>query len=150
MHRPVSFYMITLLNVNIFHVTAISAENSPTAGEFPSQRLATRSFDVFFDLRLNKRLSKQWRRRGSEAQSRSFWRHSNARTIKKLTKQIIWGTESPHIFLSPGDDLRNYFFLLRFASTWPVLRRTCFVIYAWSLWHFDDRDANDTCLIHMM
>ena len=27
--------------------------------EFPSQRLVTRSFDVFFDLRLNKQLSKQ-------------------------------------------------------------------------------------------
>ena len=30
---------------------------------FPSQRPVTRSFDVFFDLRLNKRLSKQSRRR---------------------------------------------------------------------------------------
>ena len=28
-------------------------------GEFPSQKPVTRSFDVFFDLRLNKRLSKQ-------------------------------------------------------------------------------------------
>ena len=27
-------------------------------GEFPTQRPVTRSFDVFFDLRLNKRLSK--------------------------------------------------------------------------------------------
>ena len=37
------------------------AGNSPVAGEFPSQRQGpvTRSFDVFFDLRLNKRLSKQ-------------------------------------------------------------------------------------------
>ena len=35
------------------------AENSPVIGEFPSQRPVTRSFDVFFDLRLNKRLSKQ-------------------------------------------------------------------------------------------
>ena len=33
--------------------------NSPAAGEFPSQRLLTRSFGVFFDLCLNKRLSKQ-------------------------------------------------------------------------------------------
>ena len=28
-------------------------------GEFPSQRPVTRSFDVFFDLRMNKRLSEQ-------------------------------------------------------------------------------------------
>ena len=38
---------------------AICAENSPVTGEFPTQRPVTRSFDVFFDLRLNKRLSKQ-------------------------------------------------------------------------------------------
>ena len=31
-------------------------------GEFPSQRPVTRSFDVFYDSRLNKRLSKQLRR----------------------------------------------------------------------------------------
>ena len=35
----------------------LRAGNSPVAGEFPAQM--PRSFDVFFDLRLNKRLSKQ-------------------------------------------------------------------------------------------
>ena len=39
---------------------ALCAGNSPVAGEFPAQRPVTRSFDVFFDLRLNKRLSKPW------------------------------------------------------------------------------------------
>ena len=38
---------------------AISAGNSPVPGEFPAQRPVMRSFDVLFDLRLNKRLSKQ-------------------------------------------------------------------------------------------
>ena len=38
---------------------AICAGNSPVTGEFPSQRPVTRSFDVFFDLRLDERLSKQ-------------------------------------------------------------------------------------------
>ena len=33
------------------------AANSPVTGEFPSQRPVTRSFDVLFDLRLDKRLS---------------------------------------------------------------------------------------------
>ena len=42
---------------------AICAGNSPVADEFPSQRPVTRSFDVFFDLHLNKRLSKQSRGR---------------------------------------------------------------------------------------
>ena len=39
---------------------AICAGNSPVPSEFPTQRPVTRSFHVFFDLRLNKRLSKQW------------------------------------------------------------------------------------------
>ena len=37
---------------------AFRAGNSPVPGEFPVQRPVTRSFDVFFDLRLNKQLSK--------------------------------------------------------------------------------------------
>ena len=32
---------------------ALCAGNSPVTGEFPSQRPVTRSFDVFFDLRLS-------------------------------------------------------------------------------------------------
>ena len=35
---------------------AICAGNSPVTGEFPAQRPVTRSFDIFFDLHLNKRL----------------------------------------------------------------------------------------------
>ena len=38
---------------------ALCAGNSPVTGEFSAQRPATQSFDVFFDLRLNKQLSKQ-------------------------------------------------------------------------------------------
>ena len=37
---------------------AICARNSPITVEFPAQRPVTRSFDVFFDLRMNERLSK--------------------------------------------------------------------------------------------
>ena len=38
-----------------------------------SQRPETRSFDIFFDLRLNKQLRKQWRRWLFETPSRSLW-----------------------------------------------------------------------------
>ena len=38
---------------------AICAGNSPVPGEFPAQGPVTRSFDVFFELRLDKLLSKQ-------------------------------------------------------------------------------------------
>ena len=38
---------------------ALCAGNSPVTSEFPTQRPVTRSFDVFFDLRVKKRFSKQ-------------------------------------------------------------------------------------------
>ena len=38
---------------------AICAGTSPVTGEFSAQRPVTRSFEVLFDLRLHKRLSKQ-------------------------------------------------------------------------------------------
>ena len=50
---------------------------SPMPSEFPSQRPVTRSFDAFFVLRLNKRLSKPSRHRWFERPSRSLWRHCN-------------------------------------------------------------------------
>ena len=36
---------------------ALCAGNSPVTSEFPSQRPMTRSFELFFDLRLNRRLN---------------------------------------------------------------------------------------------
>ena len=55
-------------------------EGNPTVtGGFLSERPVTRSFGVFFDLLLNKRLDKQSIRRWFETLSRSLWRHCNAR-----------------------------------------------------------------------
>ena len=56
---------------------ALCAGNLPVTGEFRAQRPVTRSFDVFFDLRPNKRLSKQSRGWRFETPSRSLWRHCN-------------------------------------------------------------------------
>ena len=56
---------------------AICAGNSPVPGEFPTQRPVTRSLDVFFDLRPNKRLSKQTWGWWFETPSCSLWRHCN-------------------------------------------------------------------------
>ena len=52
--------------------------NPPVTGRFPSQRPVTGNFDVFFYLRLNKRLSKQPRRRWFETPLGSLWRYCNA------------------------------------------------------------------------
>ena len=55
----------------------ICAGNIPVSGEFPAKRPVTRSFGVFFDLRLNGRLSKHSWGWWLEAPSRTLWRHSN-------------------------------------------------------------------------
>ena len=60
-----------------FALLALCAGNSPVICEFPSQRPVTRSFDVLFDLRLNKRLSRQSWGWWFETPSRSSWRHCN-------------------------------------------------------------------------
>ena len=59
-YRTIMFvFMMTSSNGNIFRVTGPLCGELTGPGEIPTQRPVTRSFDVFFDLRLNKRLSKQ-------------------------------------------------------------------------------------------
>ena len=56
---------------------ALCVGNSPVTGDFPAQRPMTRSFDIFFDLRLNNWLSKQSWGWWSETLSHPLWRHRN-------------------------------------------------------------------------
>ena len=56
---------------------ALCEGNLPVTGEFPIQRPITRSFGVFFDLSLNKRLRKQSCGWWFKTLSRSLWRHCN-------------------------------------------------------------------------
>ena len=79
-YRPLccsDWHMMTSWNGNIIRVTG------HLCGEFtgprwtPAQRPVTRSFDVFFDLHPNKRLSKQWRGWWFETPSCPLWRHRN-------------------------------------------------------------------------
>ena len=70
-------HMMTSSNGNIFRVTGPLCREFASPGEFPTQRPATRSFDVFFDLRLNKRLSKQPWGWWFETPLWSLWRHRN-------------------------------------------------------------------------
>ena len=64
---------------------AICAGNSPITGEFPVQRPVTRSFHIFFDLRLNNRLSKQWWGWWFEVPLCPLLRHSN---------ELLWITDT--------------------------------------------------------
>ena len=69
---------MTSSNGNIFALLALCAGNSPVSGDISTQRPVARSFDVFFDLRLIKRLSKHSRGWWFETLSRPPWRHCNA------------------------------------------------------------------------
>ena len=92
---------------------AICAGNSLVTGEFPTQRPVTRSFDVFFDLRLNKRLSKQWWGWWFETLSRPLWRHLEhwIRVIDSLfgMKSSFYLAQTPQYIkqISPIDPFCN-------------------------------------------
>ena len=58
-----------------FHITSPLWGESTGHQWIPSHRPVTRSFDAFFDLRLNNQLSKQSRSGWFETPSRSIWRH---------------------------------------------------------------------------
>ena len=83
-----SNFKMTSSNGSIFRVTDPCAGNSPATAEFPSQRPVTRSFDVYFYLRLNKRLRKQSWDWWFEAPSRYLWRHCYVTWFTYKTCQI--------------------------------------------------------------
>ena len=79
--------MMASSNGNIFRITGPLCGEFTGPGEFPTQRPVTRSFDVFFELRLNKRLSKQPWGWWFETPSWSLWRQCNEIMIHKRVVQ---------------------------------------------------------------
>ena len=80
-HRMGAFSMLLALCVG----------NSPVPSEFPTQRPVTRSFDAFFDLCLNERLSKQSWGWWFEMPLDPLWRHCNALcSFTLLFTYIFW------------------------------------------------------------
>ena len=70
---------------------ALFERNPPVTGGFPSQRPVTRSFDVFFDLRLSNWFSGQSIRRWFETPSRSLWCFCNGITHSVyISSQSAW------------------------------------------------------------
>ena len=82
------FIVKTSSNETFSALLAICEGNPPVTGGFPSQRPVTRNIDVFFDLRLTKRLSKQSRRRWFETPLRSLWRHFNGMPGQPIVRDI--------------------------------------------------------------
>ena len=91
-----SIFMMTSSNGNIFRVTGHLCGEFTVPGEFCTQRPVTRSFDVYFDLRPNKRLSKQWWGWWFDTQSCPLWRHCNGSliyldlTVLAIAFPVIW------------------------------------------------------------
>ena len=78
---------------HFFALLAICAGNSPVPGEFHTQRPVTRSFDVFFDLRLNIRLSTHSWGWWFETLLRPLWRHRSVVTwwrLQRIAKFLMW------------------------------------------------------------
>ena len=85
---PLCIYMwlmMTSSNGNIFRVTCHLCGGFTGPGEFPTQRPVTRSFDVYFDLRLYKRLCKQSPGWWFETLLCPLWRHNNVLTLQWFT-----------------------------------------------------------------
>ena len=98
---------------------AFCAGNSPVTGEFPAQRLVTQVFDVFFDLRLNKRWGQQWWGWWFETPPCPLWRHSNVfRWVTEMnrfcqTVRKVWMFHliyySSHILCHPFKILTHWY-----------------------------------------
>ena len=85
---------------------ALCAGNSPVPGEIPAQRPVTRSFDVFFDLRLNKKLSKQSWGWWFETLSGPLWRHRNESESLFTIKNMI-SLSSSHSNRNPIEGIQK-------------------------------------------
>ena len=92
---------MTSSNGNIFRVTGPLCGEFTGHGEFPTQRPVTRSFDVFFDLRLRKRLSKQPWGWWFETPSWSLWRQCNDRALNHLLNLLQLCLFPKYAWLTP-------------------------------------------------
>ena len=103
--------MMTSSNGNIFRVTGL------LCGKFTghwwilhTQSPVTRSFGVFFNLCLNKRLSKQSWGWWFETPSRSLWRHCSDFCRTQLTVCVLLVMEINSLSLVKPGELRRYYF----------------------------------------
>ena len=103
---------------------AICAGNSPVSSEFPAQRPVTRSFDIFFDLRLNKRLSKQSWDWWFETLSCPLWRHCNEKLYLASAAHLCCQKfHNAKLVLSKGHVNINI------EVPWQNCRRVCSITY---------------------
>ena len=126
-----SLSMMTSSNGNIFRVTGPLCGEFTGPGEFPAQRPVTWSFDVFCDLRLNKRLSKQQWGWWFETPSRSLRRHCNA-TIGCL----LWVLSLINVWCLQVPQCYNYIT----CYNWPVITKS--YEFIWWLEYYTNSPVN--------
>ena len=74
---------------------AFCVGNSPVTSEFLAQRPVMWRFYVFFDLCLNRQLSKQWRRWWLDTLLWSLWRHCNVVSLQRYSPIWIFRSVTP-------------------------------------------------------
>ena len=124
-------HMMTSSNGNIFRVTGPLCREFTGPGEFPTQRPVTRSFDVFFDLRLNKWLSKQPWSWWFETLSWSLWRQCNELLAAQAFRNVRTSKLHDIIYHPPGE--HNSFaikFNLHHLTNMHAVNTCCGVICA--------------------
>ena len=132
------YFMMTSSNGNIFRVTGPLCGEFTGPGDFPTQRPVTRSFDVFFDLCLNKRLRNQPWGWWFETPSWPLWRQCNAGYFREPHWFSMWLLE---IFRVTLTDMLTYTTFLgldiirvtptgNFVTWGPFRRMTCLEVVA--------------------
>ena len=102
---------MTSSNGNIFRFTGPLRREFTGRRGFPSQRPLTRSIDVFFDMRLNKLLSKPSRWRCFGSPSRSLWRQFNALSVGVFAEVVGYIGAFGDNTHTENQQLRGFFFL---------------------------------------
>ena len=133
--------MMTSSNRNIFALLAICAGNSPVTREFPAQRPVTRSFDIFFDLRMNN----SWVNNGEAGDLRRHRAHYDVIVMKNALRftGTLWGGFSRKWLISNKKQSSCSWFETPRSSCDVTLMRFvvfCFVTSSWPVvntvaWH---------------
>ena len=112
---------------------AICAGNSSVPGEFPAQRPVKHGFDVVFDLRLNKRLTKQSRGWWFETLPHPLWCHCDDLCYMRHYNMqpflyhllLAWGnppiTRGSPSQRSSNVQLHCFSWLLAWTSCWKIV-----------------------------
>ena len=99
-------FMMTSSNGNIFRVTGHLCGEFTGPGELPTERPVMRSFDFYFDLRPNKRSSKQLWGWWFETPLRPLWRHRNEKWTK-CPPPVQWLVQAKEYEMSSACIWRN-------------------------------------------